>query len=170
MHSVSYRNRIRPRPGRTSTETFVPARGGVSWYHLLSPYPLHPCGTSSPIFRWSLRKMGEARWGSGLGSRCNGRYPGSLTAWDNLSDRPTPLRERLPCRTIWQIALQNTGGEFTAWLPASHQTGRSLNSCADTYLRVGLLLLMQHFVMGWIIHAWGGMSSSCFYTLKSRSR
>jgi hypothetical protein len=49
-------------------------------------------------------------------------------------------------------SAQGTGGEFTAWLPASHQASRSLNSCTDTYLRAGL-------VMGWIIPIGSCMSS-----------
>ena len=84
-----------------------------------------------------------------------GAIPALLRYWNAKSGGfalRSSLRERLPGGVLCQITLPGTGGEFTAWLPASHQTGRSLNSCADTYLRVGLLL-------GWIIPAWGGMSS-----------
>jgi hypothetical protein len=47
-----------------------------------------------------------------------------------------PLQERLSCGAIWQITLLDTGGEFAAGLPALHHTGRSLDSCTATCLRV----------------------------------
>jgi hypothetical protein len=114
-------------------------RRGVSWYHLLSrPLPASP---PSRIFQ----NGGRSGWGH-LGQRCNGRIPGSLTTC--IPTRATTLE----LRVLSQPFTQGTGGEFTAWLPASHQTGRSLNSCADTCLRAGLSI-------GWIIPNWRGMSS-----------
>jgi len=79
-----------------------------------------------------------AGWGY-LGSRCNGRIPGSLTVFAKSGDfaLQTPARATTQCCDL-KIAPQGTGGEFTAWLPASHQTSRSLNSYADTCLRAGL--------------------------------
>jgi len=81
--------------------------------------------------------------------RYNGRFPGSLTAWSaqtpvcacKISRLCTPY----PCENNRSTtSVENTGGEFTTWLPASHQTGRSLNSYVDTYLRASLLLLTQY--------------------------
>ena len=71
--------------------------------------------------------MGEARWGPGLGSRYNGRIPGSLTiaffAYPYESDYPltSGLDMLFVSLRATRPSAQGTGGEFTAWLPASHR-------------------------------------------------
>lgn len=77
-------------------------------------------------------KRGKGREGGASACAVTGVFPALLRRGTVFE---LPLH---PCKSDLQGFRPATEGDFAAGPPALHQTGRSLNGCAGTCLRVGL--------------------------------